>query len=179
MGLTVAMFFLSLSAAAISPSDVSTIVRTDKSAYDPGENISVTITLINPTNSSIDLYSGGSPPWDIRIATESGDEVYLRGMEAQMIVTKSINPNETMVFIHNITADFPAGFYLITAGAFDAPLNHVWIKINGTEGQNMIAYDTAIYGVVFISGTAVGIMGLFLFLKVKKKRKGFEGKNGR
>ena len=155
--------------SAASPNDVLTIVKTDKLTYDPGEDINITISLINPTESVIDLYSGGFPPWHVHITNASGGTVYSRGGEATMIVEDSIGSSENISFNHTVTKYLPPGYYLIEGGAFDAPKDRVLIRVNKTIESDSSGYVFPLIGIAFISGIVIGVV-VVLSLIPRKRR---------
>jgi len=169
LGLMVILLIQIPLSSAASPNDVLTIVKTDKLTYDPGEDINITITLINPTNSSIDLTCGGSPPWHISITDESGANVYGRGGEQTMMAYYSIGPNETLIFNQTVTKNLTPGFYLIEGEGYDAPHDQILIKVNGTIESDTPGYDYSVIGIAIISGVIIGAVVLSL---VHRKRRG-------
>jgi len=166
----VILLIQSPSSSAASPNDVLTIVKTDKLTYDPGEDINITITLINPTNSSIDLTCGGSPPWHISITDESEANVYGWGMWQTMMAYYSISPNETLIFNHTMTKDLPPGSYLIEGEGYDAPNDQILIKVNGTIESDSPGYDYPMIAIALISGIAIGVVVLSLIHRKRRDK---------
>lgn len=159
--------------SASSPNDVVTIVKTDKLIYEPGEDFNITIVLMNPTNSSISLASGGSPPWFISIYDGSGNQVYGYGGLQTMNAYYSIGPNESVTYRHTMTKYLNPGFYLINGSGYDAPHDQILIQVNGTNEQNTNispGYDLSTLGIAFFFGVAIGMTVLFLIVRKRMKR---------
>jgi hypothetical protein len=150
---------------AITLDDVVTTVKTDKLVYEKGENISVTVTLTNPTNSSIFLVYGSYPPWEIEIFAEKGTRVYRWTGIDTMMSYHTLLPNKSINYTRTVTTkSLDPGFYLINGSGYDAPTGQIWIKVNGTIQQDSATgYDSLAIGIVLIVGAAFGIIvGYFL-----------------
>ncbi len=151
---------------AITLDDVVTTVKTDKIVYEKGENISITITLTNPTSSSISLVYGSYPPWGIEVLAENGTRVYRWTGIDTMMSYYTLLPNESISYTRMVTTELlDPGFYLINGSGYDAPTGQIWIKVNGTIQQNAATgYDSLTIGIALIAGAAIGlIVGYFLF----------------
>ena len=178
--ITIMLLISNFSVSAASPSDVITTVSTDKTTYEEGENINVTITLFNPTNASIYLYSGNSPPYNVNIFAENGSAVYMTGPWLNMVEDTTLNPNETMTLSHTIYVNhYPLspGNYSVVGYAYNiGHSNDTWIMVNGTIDVNPPIDINAptdsswIIWIALMSGITMGIIVLFLGSRKRKKK---------
>jgi hypothetical protein len=153
----------------ITLNDILTTVRTDKPVYEKGENITITISIFNPTNASINLYGPSYPPFYFSIEDESGHTVGGQGWRMAMNTYDTIGPNETIDFEKTYKLQLDPGFYLINGTAYDAPYDQTWFRINGTGETLPSGYDSTVVGVVFLLGIASGMVAAFLYFRRKTK----------